>query len=60
MPHGFDNPTLGEILYGLSSMIWFMEDGGFYHDRHMATLSTDLMRTIVYAGNVKFRYINRK
>jgi len=24
MPSGFDNPPLGELLYGLSSMVLFM------------------------------------
>ena len=24
MPSGFDNPALGELLYGLSSMVLFM------------------------------------
>ena len=63
MPSGFDNPTLGEFLYMLSSMVLFMEDGGFYHDRHTATLSTDHIRNIgskaeyasIAKGNAKTR-----
>ena len=39
-------PALGELLYVLSSMVLFMEDGGFYHDRHTATFSTNHVRNI--------------
>ena len=63
MPSGFDNPALGELLYRLSSMILFMEDGGFYHDRHTATLSAAHIRNIgskaeytsIAKGNAKAR-----
>ena len=44
MPSGVDNPTPRELLYGLSSMVLFMEDGGLYHDRYTATLSTEHIR----------------
>jgi hypothetical protein len=60
---GVDNPTLGELLYMLSSMVLFMEDGGLYHDRHTAMLSTDHMRNVgskaeyanITKGNAKAR-----
>ena len=64
MPSGFDNPTLGELLCRLSSMVFLMEDGGLYHDRHAATLSADHIRNIgskaeyasITKGNAKARY----
>ena len=64
MPSGFDNPTLRELLYMLSSMVLFREDGGLYHDRHTATLSTEHIRNIgskagyasIAKGNAKTRY----
>jgi hypothetical protein len=60
---GVGNLTIGELLYMLSSMILFMEDGGFYHDRHTAMLSTDHIRNIgskaeyasIAKGNAKAR-----
>jgi len=63
MPSGIDNLTLGELLYMLSSMVLFMEDGELYHDRHTATLSTDRTRNIgskaeyasIAKGNAKAR-----
>ena len=44
-------------------MVLFMEDGGLYHDRHTATLSTDHIRNIgskaeyasIAKGNAKAR-----
>ena len=64
MPSGVGNPALGELLYRMSSMVSFMEDGGLYHDRYTATLSTEHIRNIgskaeyasIAKGNAKARY----
>jgi len=43
---GVDNSILKGVLYRMSSIMLFMEEGGLYHDRHTATLSTDHIRNI--------------